>query len=120
MTWSPPIIHSRAAPGVIELPNGRSNGSAPASSSIIIHTSKWPQQGTAMVASASRQPADARNQDDDRLRGEPMTAIALVIFTGFVLYVMVWSIKNGNARSIKDQTGIIRMRDPSGTGKADS
>lgn len=49
-----------------------------------------------------------------------MTAIALVIFTGFVLYVMVWSIKNGNARSIKDQTGIIKMRDPSGPSKPGS
>lgn len=41
-----------------------------------------------------------------------MTAIALVIFTCFIVYVMIWSIKNENARSTKDQTGIIKMRDP--------
>lgn len=41
-----------------------------------------------------------------------MTAIALVIFTCFILYVMIWSIKNENARSTRDQTGIIKMRDP--------
>jgi len=40
-----------------------------------------------------------------------MTGIALLIFTGFILYVMVWSLKNDGARSIKDQTGLIKMRE---------
>ena len=40
-----------------------------------------------------------------------MTGIALLIFTGFILYVMVWSIKNDGVRSIKDQTGLIKMRE---------
>jgi hypothetical protein len=42
-----------------------------------------------------------------------MTAIALVIFVIAILYVMVWSIKNEDARSISDQTGFIKMRDSS-------
>jgi uncharacterized membrane protein len=44
-----------------------------------------------------------------------MTAIALVIFVIAILYVMVWSIKNEDARSISDQTGFIKMRDSSKT-----
>jgi hypothetical protein len=44
-----------------------------------------------------------------------MTAIALVIFVVAILYVMIWSIKNEDARSIGDQTGFIKMRDPSNT-----
>lgn len=46
-----------------------------------------------------------------------MTSIALAIFTAAIVYVMVWSIKNEDARSIGDQTGFIRMRDPSGATK---
>ena len=46
-----------------------------------------------------------------------MTAIALAVFTLFIAYVMLWSIKNDNARSIAEQTGWIRMRDPKGTGR---
>ena len=42
-----------------------------------------------------------------------MTSIALVVFISFIVYVMVWSIKNDSARSISEQTGIIRMRDSS-------
>jgi hypothetical protein len=44
-----------------------------------------------------------------------MTAIALAVFTLFIAYVMVWSIKNDNVRSIGEQTGWIRMRHPRGT-----
>ena len=44
-----------------------------------------------------------------------MTSIALVVFIGFIVYVMVWSIKNDSARSISEQTGVIRMRDSSTT-----
>ena len=40
-----------------------------------------------------------------------MTGIALLIFTGFIVYVMVWSMKNDGVRAIKDQTGLIRMRE---------
>lgn len=42
-----------------------------------------------------------------------MTAIALAIFILAIVYVMVWSIKNDHARSIGDQTGLIKMRNPS-------
>jgi hypothetical protein len=42
-----------------------------------------------------------------------MTSIALAIFILFIVYVMVWSIKNDGAASIGEQTGFIRMLDPS-------
>lgn len=42
-----------------------------------------------------------------------MTSIALGVFIIFIIYVMIWSIKNDGAKSIRDQTGLIRMRDPS-------
>ena len=45
-----------------------------------------------------------------------MTAIALAIFILAIVYVMVWSIKNDHARSIGDQTGLIKMRNPSRAG----
>ena len=41
-----------------------------------------------------------------------MTAIALALFTLFIAYVMIWSIQNDNVRSIGEQSGLIRMRDP--------
>jgi hypothetical protein len=41
-----------------------------------------------------------------------MTSVALGIFIVFIVYVMIWSIKNHGARSIADQSGIIKMRDP--------
>lgn len=41
-----------------------------------------------------------------------MTAIALALFTLFIAYVMVWSIKNDHLRSIGEQSGWIKMRDP--------
>ena len=41
-----------------------------------------------------------------------MTSIALGVFIVFIIYVMVWSIRNDDARSIRDQTGFIRMRLP--------
>jgi hypothetical protein len=41
-----------------------------------------------------------------------MTGIALAIFIVCIAYVMVWSIKNDHTRSIGDQTGLIKMRDP--------
>ena len=48
-----------------------------------------------------------------------MVAIALVIFTAAIIYVMIWSMKNEDARSIGDQTGLIKMRDPtSSAGKS--
>jgi hypothetical protein len=43
-----------------------------------------------------------------------MTAIALAIFTLFIAYVMIWSIKNDHLRSIGEQSGLIKMRDPLG------
>lgn len=46
-----------------------------------------------------------------------MTAIALVIFVIAIFYVMIWSIKNEDARSIGDQTGFIKMRDSSKTSR---
>jgi hypothetical protein len=46
-----------------------------------------------------------------------MTAIALAVFTLFIAYVMVWSIKNDKVRSIGEQTGWIRMRDPRRTNR---
>lgn len=42
-----------------------------------------------------------------------MVSIALGLFVIFIVYVMIWSIKNDDARSIGDQTGLIRMREPS-------
>ena len=42
-----------------------------------------------------------------------MTSIALGVFIIFIIYIMIWSIKNDGARSIGEQTGLIRMRDPS-------
>lgn len=43
-----------------------------------------------------------------------MTSIALGVFIIFIIYVMIWSIKNDDAGSINDQTGFIRMRAPTG------
>jgi len=42
-----------------------------------------------------------------------MTSFALGAFIIFVIYVMIWSIRNDGAASIGEQTGFIRMRDPS-------
>ena len=44
-----------------------------------------------------------------------MTSIALGIFIIGIIYVMVWSIKNDGARSISEQTGFIKMRQPAET-----
>ncbi len=41
-----------------------------------------------------------------------MTSIALGIVIVFIVYVMIWSIRNDGVRRIGDQTGLIRMRDP--------
>ena len=41
-----------------------------------------------------------------------MTSIALGLFILFIVYVMVWSIKNDQMPSISEQTGFIKMRDP--------
>lgn len=41
-----------------------------------------------------------------------MTSIALAACIVFIIYVMIWSLKNDGARSIDDQTGFLRMRDP--------
>lgn len=41
-----------------------------------------------------------------------MTGIALALFTLFIAYIIIWSFKNDRARSIGDQSGLIRMRDP--------
>ena len=46
-----------------------------------------------------------------------MTAIALAIFIVAILYVMIWSIRNDGRRSIGEQTGFLRMRDPSSTAR---
>jgi hypothetical protein len=42
-----------------------------------------------------------------------MTSIALGVFIVFILYIMIWSIKNDGVRSIREQTGLIRMRESS-------
>lgn len=42
-----------------------------------------------------------------------MLSIALGLFIVFIVYVMIWSIKNDGAESIDEQTGFIRMRRPS-------
>jgi hypothetical protein len=39
-----------------------------------------------------------------------MTAVALALFTLAIAYVMVWSIKNDDAKSIDAQSGLIKMR----------
>jgi hypothetical protein len=44
-----------------------------------------------------------------------MTSIALGIFIIFIIYIMIWSIKNDDVSSIGEQTGFIRMRNPSNT-----
>jgi hypothetical protein len=44
-----------------------------------------------------------------------MTSVALGVFIIFILYVMIWSIRNDKVRSIFDQTGLIKMRGPSAT-----
>ena len=41
-----------------------------------------------------------------------MVSIALGIFILAILYVIFWSMKNDKARSIDEQTGFIRMREP--------
>ena len=41
-----------------------------------------------------------------------MTSIALGLFILFMIYIVIWSVKNDQARSISDQTGLIRMREP--------
>lgn len=41
-----------------------------------------------------------------------MTSIALGLFVIAIIYVAVWSIKNDGLRSIRDQSGFIRMRVP--------
>jgi hypothetical protein len=40
-----------------------------------------------------------------------MTSIAFGVVIIFILYVMIWSIKNDGAKSISDQIGLIRMRE---------
>jgi hypothetical protein len=40
-----------------------------------------------------------------------MTSIAFGAVIIFILYVMIWSIKNDGAKSIGDQSGLIRMRE---------
>ena len=42
-----------------------------------------------------------------------MSSFALGAFIIFILYVIIWSIRNDGAASIGEQTGYIRMRDPS-------
>lgn len=39
------------------------------------------------------------------------TSIALGIFILFIFYVIYWSMKNDKVRTIREQTGFIRMRD---------
>lgn len=41
-----------------------------------------------------------------------MTSIALALFIVFIVYVMIWSIRNDGARSIREQNGYIKMRVP--------
>lgn len=45
-----------------------------------------------------------------------MTSIALGVFIVFIVYVVIWSMRNDGAKSLRDQTGIIRMRVPKGAG----
>ncbi len=47
------------------------------------------------------------------LREESVSSIALGLFIVFIIYVMIWSIKNDHARSIGEQTGLIKMREQS-------
>jgi hypothetical protein len=42
-----------------------------------------------------------------------MTSFALGAFIIFVLYVIIWSIRNDGAASIGEQNGLIRMRETS-------
>lgn len=49
-----------------------------------------------------------------------MTSIALGVFIVFIVYVMIWSMRNDNAKSIRDQTGYIRMKIPKGAGAQES
>ena len=42
-----------------------------------------------------------------------MISIALGVFIVFIMYVMIWSLKNDDVRSIREQTGFIKMRDSS-------
>jgi hypothetical protein len=48
-----------------------------------------------------------------------MTSIALGVFIVFIVYVMIWSMRNDGAKSLRDQRGFIRMRVPKGAGPAD-
>src|SRR3546814_968273 len=41
-----------------------------------------------------------------------MSSIALGIFILAIIYVVLWSVINDDARSFRDQKGIIRMRIP--------
>lgn len=41
-----------------------------------------------------------------------MISVALAIFIVFIIYIMIWSIQNDGLRSIGEQKGLIRMRDP--------
>lgn len=43
-----------------------------------------------------------------------MVSIALGVFSLCIVYVIVWSIMNDKAGTIRGQTGIIRMRLPPG------
>src|SRR3546814_5340063 len=43
-----------------------------------------------------------------------MSSIALGIFILAIIYVVLWSVINDDARSFRDQKGIIRMRIPPG------
>lgn len=49
-----------------------------------------------------------------------MTSIALFIFIAAIIYVMIWSIRNDGVRSIREQTGFVRMRVPPEAKEADN
>ena len=40
-----------------------------------------------------------------------MESIVLVLAVAFVGYIVYWSIRNDNVKSISEQTGILKMRD---------
>src|SRR3546814_19318922 len=50
----------------------------------------------------------------DLKRSGTMSSIALGIFILAIIYVVLWSVINDDARSFRDQKGIIRMRIPPG------
>ena len=49
--------------------------------------------------------------------GRSMESIALFFAVAFIGYIVYWSIRNDNVKSISEQTGFLKMKDQQDEGK---